>query len=113
MNKEELFQTLKGYGVVPVIAIDSVASAIPLADALIAGGLPVAEVTFRTAAAAEVMVKLRKERPQLLLGAGTVLSLENLSGRWRRAPPSAWRRGPTRRSWPRPTASGCPSSPGW
>ena len=46
------------YVVVPVIAIDSVDSALPLADALIEGGLPVAEITFRTAAAAEVIAKI-------------------------------------------------------
>jgi 2-dehydro-3-deoxyphosphogluconate aldolase / (4S)-4-hydroxy-2-oxoglutarate aldolase len=45
-----------------------------LADALIEGGLPVVEITFRTAAALEVIRKLAKERPQLLVGAGTVLT---------------------------------------
>ena len=61
--------------VVPVIAIDSVDAAIPLAEALLAGGLPVAEITFRTAAAAEVIRKISKEQPQLVVGAGTVLTL--------------------------------------
>ncbi len=65
-------------GVVPVVAIESVESAVPFADALIAGGLPVAEVTFRTEAAADVMVKLRKERPEIMVGAGTILTVENL-----------------------------------
>jgi len=65
-------------GIVPVVAIDSIDAAMPLADALIAGGLPVAEITFRTAAAAEVIALLSKERPELLLGAGTVLTEENL-----------------------------------
>jgi len=64
------------FGVVPVIAIDSVAHALPLADALLAGGLPVVEITFRTAAAAEVIRLLAKERPALIVGAGTVLSPE-------------------------------------
>lgn len=64
------------FGVVPVIAIDSVAHALPLADALIAGGLPVVEITFRTAAAAEVIRILAKERPALIVGAGTVLTPE-------------------------------------
>ena len=45
---------------------------LPLADALIAGGLPVAEITFRTAAAAEVIRTLAVQRPELLVGAGTV-----------------------------------------
>jgi 2-dehydro-3-deoxyphosphogluconate aldolase/(4S)-4-hydroxy-2-oxoglutarate aldolase len=65
-------------GVVPVIAIDSVEAALPLADALLEGGLPVAEVTFRTAAAADVLRKLKAERPGLRLGAGTVLTVEQL-----------------------------------
>ena len=51
---------------------------LPLADALIAGGLPVAEITFRTAAAAEVIQMLTHQRPDLLVGAGTVLNVENL-----------------------------------
>jgi len=65
-------------GVVPVIAIDKVEHALPLADALIAGGLPVVEITFRTAAAADVIRLLAKERPALLVGAGTVLSPETV-----------------------------------
>jgi 2-dehydro-3-deoxyphosphogluconate aldolase / (4S)-4-hydroxy-2-oxoglutarate aldolase len=78
MKNEDIFAALLKHVVVPVIAIDSVEAALPLADALIEGGLPVAEITFRTAAAAEVIAKLGKERPQLVLGAGTVLSRENL-----------------------------------
>jgi 2-dehydro-3-deoxyphosphogluconate aldolase / (4S)-4-hydroxy-2-oxoglutarate aldolase len=75
---EEVFAALAQRVVVPVIAIDSVEAALPLADALIEGGLPVAEITFRTAAAGEVITKLGKERPSLVLGAGTVLTKENL-----------------------------------
>ncbi|TNC72749.1 bifunctional 4-hydroxy-2-oxoglutarate aldolase/2-dehydro-3-deoxy-phosphogluconate aldolase [Rubellimicrobium roseum] len=63
-------------GVVPVIAIESVDHAIPLADALLEGGLPTAEITFRTEAAAEVLARLHEQRPELLLGAGTILSPE-------------------------------------
>jgi 2-dehydro-3-deoxyphosphogluconate aldolase/(4S)-4-hydroxy-2-oxoglutarate aldolase len=65
-------------GVVPVIAIDSVDHALPLADALLEGGLPIVEITFRTAAAAEVIRVLAKERPALVVGAGTVLSPETV-----------------------------------
>jgi 2-dehydro-3-deoxyphosphogluconate aldolase/(4S)-4-hydroxy-2-oxoglutarate aldolase len=72
------FDTIEALGVVPVIAIDRVADAIPLADALLEGGLPVAEITFRTPAAAEVMERISAERPQLLVGAGTVLDLDSL-----------------------------------
>jgi 2-dehydro-3-deoxyphosphogluconate aldolase/(4S)-4-hydroxy-2-oxoglutarate aldolase len=75
---ENVFETIARLGVVPVIAIDSVDAALPLADALLEGGLPVAEITFRTAVAAEVIGKLTRERPELLVGAGTVLTVENL-----------------------------------
>jgi 2-dehydro-3-deoxyphosphogluconate aldolase / (4S)-4-hydroxy-2-oxoglutarate aldolase len=78
MTQEQLQNSLKGYGVVPVIAIESVEAALPLADALAEGGLPVAEITFRTAAGGEVIARIAKERPNVILGAGTVLSLENL-----------------------------------
>jgi 2-dehydro-3-deoxyphosphogluconate aldolase/(4S)-4-hydroxy-2-oxoglutarate aldolase len=78
MTQQSVFETIGKYGVVPVVAIDSVEAALPLADALIEGGLPIAEITFRTAAAAEVIALLGKERPELLLGAGTVLTIENL-----------------------------------
>lgn len=72
------FDSIAALGVVPVIAIDSEADAIPLADALLEGGLPVAEITFRTPAAAAVMARIAQERPQLLVGAGTVLDLASL-----------------------------------
>jgi 2-dehydro-3-deoxyphosphogluconate aldolase/(4S)-4-hydroxy-2-oxoglutarate aldolase len=78
MEQKDLMEMLKKLGVVPVIAIESVEDAIPMADALVAGGLPIAEITFRTAAAAEVIRKLKKERPSLMLGAGTILSVEQL-----------------------------------
>ncbi len=73
-----IFDTLSKYGVVPVIAIDDAKDALPLADALIAGGLPVAEITFRTAAARDVIAEISKHRPDVQLGAGTVLSTEQV-----------------------------------
>lgn len=75
---KQLFEKIKSYGVVPVIAIQSAEDALPMADALIEGGLPCAEITFRTEAAAEVIEKIAKERPEVILGAGTVLSVENM-----------------------------------
>lgn len=60
--------------IVPVVVLDDAAQAAPLADALIEGGLPVAEVTFRTAAAAET-IRIMADRGDILLGAGTVLSV--------------------------------------
>lgn len=69
----DLLARIRAVGVVPVIAIERVDQAVPLADALLEGGLPIAEVTFRTEAAAAVMARLAAERPDLLVGAGTVL----------------------------------------
>lgn len=78
MSSSDVLEVVRKHVVVPVIAIDDARSAIPLADALMEGGLPVAEITFRTAAAAEVIARIAKERPSVILGAGTVLSTENL-----------------------------------
>jgi len=78
MNIEQISATIQQLGIVPVIAIEDPKAALPLADALLAGGLPIAEITFRTAAAAQVIAILARERPQLLVGAGTVLTGENL-----------------------------------
>ena len=73
-----VFEQIAKLKVVPVIAIESQDTAIPLADALIEGGLPIAEITFRTTAAAAVIRKMSDERPKLLVGAGTILTLDNL-----------------------------------
>jgi 2-dehydro-3-deoxyphosphogluconate aldolase/(4S)-4-hydroxy-2-oxoglutarate aldolase len=78
MQNKELFQQITALGIIPVIAIDNPEAALPLADALLAGGLPIVEITFRTAAAAQVIQTIARERPHLLVGAGTVLTRENL-----------------------------------
>ena len=65
-------------GIVPVIALDDVKDAKPLAKALIDGGLPCAEVTFRTAAAEESIRIMTMEFPEMLVGAGTVLTTEQV-----------------------------------
>ena len=57
----------------PVVAIDDAADAAGLATALADGGLPIAEITFRTGAAAEAIAAIRAVRPNVLVGAGTVL----------------------------------------
>lgn len=62
---------------VPVVVLDDATQADPLAGALVAGGLPVAEVTFRTAAAAE-SIRIMADRGDILLGAGTVLTVEQV-----------------------------------
>ena len=67
---------LHDLGVVPVVALPDVEAALPLAEALLAGGLPCAEITFRTAVAPAALPLLRQRFPELLLGAGTVLTIE-------------------------------------
>ncbi len=65
-------------GIVPVIAIEDANDAEPLAQALIDGGLPCAEVTFRTAAAQEAIARIAKKFPDMALGAGTVLTVDQV-----------------------------------
>lgn len=77
-SQERVLTQLRAVRVLPVIVLDDAAHAIPLADALVEGGMPIAEVTFRTAAAAEGIRRIAKERPDVLTGAGTVLSTEQV-----------------------------------
>ena len=72
---EDKFKVVLKMGVIPVVTIDDVNHAGPLAEALIEGGLPCAEITFRTLAALEVIKKL-STRGDLIIGAGTVLNTE-------------------------------------
>ena len=71
---KDVIQELSLIGLVPVIKIDDAKDAAPLARALEQGGLPCAEVTFRTAAAAEAIAEMVKACPDMLVGAGTVLT---------------------------------------
>ena len=73
-----VFDRIAELGVVPVVEIDDASNALGLADALIEGGLPVAEITFRTAAAGDALRLIAKERPEVLIGAGTVLTVEQV-----------------------------------
>ena len=66
------------YAVVPVVVLNDAVDAIPLADALIKGGLPCAEVTFRTDAAEESIRRICESFPDMLVGAGTVLTTEQV-----------------------------------
>lgn len=72
----EILHRIGDIGIVPVIKIEDVEKAAPLADALIAGGLPVAEVTFRAARADEAIRRIADACPDMLVGAGTVLTCE-------------------------------------
>jgi 2-dehydro-3-deoxyphosphogluconate aldolase/(4S)-4-hydroxy-2-oxoglutarate aldolase len=70
----ELIQQLTALKIIPVVVVERAADIIPLGDALAANGLSVAEITFRTPAAAEAIALLRQTQPQMLIGAGTVLN---------------------------------------
>lgn len=74
----EVLNKLHELGIVPVVVIDDAKDAVPLAQALIDGGLPCAEVTFRTAAAADAIKAIADSFPQMLVGAGTVLTCEQV-----------------------------------
>jgi 2-dehydro-3-deoxyphosphogluconate aldolase/(4S)-4-hydroxy-2-oxoglutarate aldolase len=72
----EIIERLQELAIIPVVSITKLENALPLAESLLAGGLPCAEITFRTAAAAESISEVRVRFPEILLGAGTVLTVE-------------------------------------
>lgn len=74
-----VLEKMKSCMIVPVIALEEADKAEELAGALCRGGLPCAEVTFRTAAAAETIRRMRKAYPDMLVGAGTVLTTEQVN----------------------------------
>ena len=69
-------ERLYNAAVVPVVVLDDAADAVPTAKALLAGGVDVMEITFRTAAAADSITAVAKECPDMFVGAGTVITLE-------------------------------------
>lgn len=75
-NMNEVLEKISKIGIVPVVVLDDAKDAKPLAEALIKGGLPCAEVTFRTAAAEESIRIMAGEFPEMLVGAGTVLTTD-------------------------------------
>jgi len=74
----EVLRKLGELGVIPVVKIEKASDAVGLGKALVAGDLPVAEITFRTAAAEESIRSLTREVPELLVGAGTVLTTDQV-----------------------------------
>ena len=66
-------ETVADVGILPVIAVPSVEAAVPLADALVAGGIPAIEVTARNAWAFEAIARIRRAHPDMAIGAGTIL----------------------------------------
>jgi 2-dehydro-3-deoxyphosphogluconate aldolase/(4S)-4-hydroxy-2-oxoglutarate aldolase len=75
-DRSALLQQMRDFGVVPVVAINRAEDAIQLGQALLSGGLPCAEITFRTDAAEEAIQRIASELPEILIGAGTVLNVE-------------------------------------
>ena len=81
MNSEKTEGVLKRFsevGIIPVVVLDDAANAEPLGQALMEGGLPAAEVTFRTDAAEESIRIMAEKFPEMLVGAGTVLTTEQV-----------------------------------
>ena len=76
---ENILETIGSLGIVPVVVIENAADAVPLCRALESGGLPLAEITFRTAAAEDAIRAVASELPSVLVGAGTVLTTEQAS----------------------------------
>lgn len=74
----EILSQIQNFGIIPVVILDDVKYAKPLAEALITGGLSCAEVTFRTEAAEECIRIMAEAYPELLIGAGTVLTTEQV-----------------------------------
>ena len=73
-----IIEQFKKIGIIPVVVLDDAKDALPLGKALCEGGLPCAEVTFRTAAAEETIRIMSSEFPDMLVGAGTVLTTEQV-----------------------------------
>ena len=72
----DILENLKRSGIVPVVVLDDAKDAVPTAKALLSGGIDVMEITFRTAAAADSIKAVSESYPDMLVGAGTVITLE-------------------------------------
>ncbi|URL07234.1 bifunctional 4-hydroxy-2-oxoglutarate aldolase/2-dehydro-3-deoxy-phosphogluconate aldolase [Avibacterium sp. 21-595] len=78
MNTTQIVEKLRQLKVIPVIALDNAQDIIPLAETLANNGLPVVEITFRSAAAEEAIRLIRQHNPNILIAAGTVLTSEQV-----------------------------------
>lgn len=72
----DVLSRMRNAGVVPVVVLDDVKDAVPTAKAMVAGGIDVMEITFRTAAAPDAIRAVAAEVPEMLVGAGTIVNLE-------------------------------------
>ena len=71
-----LYKIIENCGVIPVVVLEDAANAVPLAKALLAGGINICEITFRTAAAEEAIRQIALNVPDMIVGAGTVITKE-------------------------------------
>ncbi|MFZ7155435.1 bifunctional 4-hydroxy-2-oxoglutarate aldolase/2-dehydro-3-deoxy-phosphogluconate aldolase [Avibacterium avium] len=78
MNTAQIIEKLRQLKVIPVIALDNAQDILPLAETLASNGLPVVEITFRSAAAEEAIRLIRQHSPSILIAAGTVLTSEQV-----------------------------------
>lgn len=78
MKHQKILETMTQLKMIPVVAIEQISDALPLAQALKEGGLPIMEITFRTDCATEAMSLISKEIPDILIGAGTVLTISQV-----------------------------------
>lgn len=85
-----LLEKLSAIRLVPVVVINDAEKAVPLARALMDNGCGCMEITFRTAAAAEAIARISREVPDMLVGAGTLLTPEQVEQARHAGPPSAW-----------------------
>ena len=76
VKEKNIFDTLKDIKIIPVVALEDTSSAPPLGEILINNHLPCAEITFRTEAAVKIIETLKKQFPEMLIGAGTVLHID-------------------------------------
>jgi Entner-Doudoroff aldolase len=76
MNNQLILKRMEETGLVPVVVIENIDDAVPTAKALLAGGIDMMEITFRTACAKDAIAKVKKEVPEMLVGAGTILDVK-------------------------------------
>ena len=77
MAEFEVFKKIAQIKIVPLVTVDNVEDAVPLAKALVAGGIPVAEVTFRTPLGGEAIKRIASEVPEVIVGSGTVHDIDH------------------------------------
>lgn len=111
-GQNAILQQACAFGVIPVVEIDALADADALAETLLEAGLGVVEITFRTEAAADIIARIAERHPDMLVGAGTVVSAENLDRAVKAGARFALAPGLSPRMLAAATAAGLPYVPG-